>query len=309
MPTIATPKTVSDLQLRLARKMIDMIGERSLPAGTHLREEDLAKHFKVSRSPVRGTLNLLASLGVVERRVNRGYFLLKNGDEYTDISLGLPQTSDDQICEKIARDWFERKLDREISEAEVRRRYDLGRSTASRILQKLSDEGVISRSPGYGWRFEPTLDTPSAHDESYDFRIMNEPAAILLPSFQLNLTIADHIRSRHEATLNANGGSGDISILFGMDAEFHEFIAQCSGNRFLIAAITGQNRLRRLVEYASLTDTGRLQDSCLEHLAILDALQSDDRKRAARLMREHLRKAKNAGPSYAETRRQDTGWM
>jgi len=293
-------QSASDLQLKLARKIINMVGAQSLEAGAHLREEELAKRFKVSRSPVRATLNFLKSLGVVEQKTNRGYYLLKNGEEYSDVSLGLPQTSDDQICEKIGRDWFERTLDKEISETEIRRRYNLGRSTASRILQKLSDEGVISRSPGYGWRFEPTLDTPSAHDESYDFRIINEPAAILLPSFRLKLSVAGHIRARHDSIVNSKNGHADVSILFKFDAEFHEFIAECSGNRFLIAAIVRQNKLRRLVEYTSLIDTGRLQESCREHLGILDALQAGDKKAAAKLMLEHLKKAKAAGPPYGE---------
>lgn len=292
------PRALSDLQLKLARQIIHLIGEQPLHAGAHLREEDLAKRFKVSRSPVRAALNFLAGLGAVEQQTNRGYFLLKTAEECADISLELPQAGDDQICERIARDWFAHRIAEEISETEIRRRYDLGRITASRILQKLSDEGVIARSPGYGWRFEPTLNTPSAHDESYDYRIMTEPAAILLPSFALNSAAADHLRARHEAVLNDKKGRRDISFLFEIDADFHNFVAACSGNRFVVKAIERQNRLRRLVEYASLIDAGRLQDSCREHLVILDALQARDRKTASRRLAEHLRKAKAAGPSY-----------
>ncbi len=292
--------SVSDLQLNLARKIIHLIGEQSLEAGTFLREEELARRFKVSRSPVRSTLKFLYDLDVLDQQANRGYFLKKDGAELAASTLDLPQTGDKKICERIGRDWFEGKIPRELSETEVRRKYKLGRSTAARILQKLSDEGVISRLPGYGWQFEPTLDTLSAHDESYEFRIINEPAAILLPNFKLNKAQAQLIRSRHNSVLANKQTDEDISLLFDIDVQFHEFVSGCSGNRFLLATIVRQNRLRRLVEYASLIDTGRLQGSCKEHLAILDALEADEMKLASRLMAEHLQKAQAFGPSYGE---------
>ncbi len=294
----ADSAAASDLQLVLVRRIMDQIGRQRLRAGAHLREQELAKAFKVSRSPVRGALRFLEDQGVVYREVNRGYFLLKGFKECADLPLELPQTNDEQICETIARDWFEQEISEEISETEIRRRYGLGRITGARVLQRLSDEGVITRSPGYGWRFEPTLNTQSAHDESYDFRLMTEPMSILLPTFRFSKSAGEQLRARHQAVLKNNSEHNDISFLFEIDAGFHRFIAQCSGNRFVLSAVERQNRLRRLLEYASLIDTGRLQASCREHIAIIDALRVGDRQLAADLMSRHLREAKEFGPSF-----------
>jgi DNA-binding GntR family transcriptional regulator len=290
----------SDLQLKLARQIITLIGDKALPAGTHLKELELADKFNVSRSPVRATLDYLETLNLVERRENRGFFLKKSARDCEGLPFNIPKTEDDKICELIAKDWFENNISKEISETEIRKRYSLGRLTASKILQKLTDQGVVSRQPGYGWRFEPTLNSSSAHDESYDFRILTESRSILLPTFKLNNAAAERLRERHNLVLNSRDTGWDISELFKLDVDFHKFIAECSGNRFIIDAIERQNKLRRLVEYMSLIDTGRLADSCLEHLQILDALQGNKAKLASHLMAEHLQSAKALGPSYSK---------
>src|SRR5690606_14464699 len=80
--------------------------------------------------------------------------------------------------------------------------------------------------------------------------------------------------------------------LFELDASFHETIAECSGNTFLLQSIQHQNRLRRLLEFASYTNGRRVREWCQEHLRIITALQEGDRARAADLMKGHLERAK-----------------
>jgi DNA-binding GntR family transcriptional regulator len=79
-------------------------------------------------------------------------------------------------------------------------------------------------------------------------------------------------------------------------------LANCSKNRFVIQAVQQQNRIRRLLEYNSLVNAGRLKASCLEHLDILASLEKGDRKRAANAMIIHLQKAKDAGPDFLPAR-------
>lgn len=301
MDRLKRARKASDLQLKLAHQIIEFIKERKLIAGAHLKELELADYFDVSRSPVRATLEYLEGIDVVERRENRGYFLKRNASECMALSLDLPLTREDKISEKIARDWFENRVPSEVSESEIRKRYNLGCLMASRILQKLEDQRVVSRQPGYGWRFEPTLNTAAAHDDSYDFRILLESESLLLPTFELNENGAEQLMTRHNLILKSNKKAWNIQDLFQLDVDFHKFLAKCSGNRFVIDAIERQNRLRRLVEYVSLIDTNRLAGSCREHIQILDALQKKKRKLASKLMTQHLKAAKSFGPSFAHT--------
>lgn len=286
----------SDLQLRLVRQVLDLIAGGSLRPGDHLRETDLARQFGVSRSPVRAALVQLSGLGAARRGAGRGVNVAADAALAQAILDMVPLEAEEQAKERIARDWFDGRIAREITEGYLRTRYDLGKMTLSRVLSLLADEGIIARMPGYGWQFEPTLNSQAANDASYDFRLMIEPAGILLPGFVFDAAGAATIRSRHERILKA--ASHKLSALFRLDEEFHLFIAECARNPFLVQAVAQQNRLRRLLEYESLIDTGRLYISCHEHLAILDALDAGRHDMAAEAMRVHLRAAKASAPAF-----------
>lgn len=286
----------SDLQLRLVRKLLKLIIDGAVRPGDSLREIELSRQFGVSRSPVRAALAQLGELKAADRIEGRGMRVAVNDTAAQAILDAVPQEDEEQVKERIARDWFEGRIAREISESFFRTRYGLGRMTLSRVLSLLSDEGIISRMPGYGWQFEPTLNSLDANDASYDFRLLIEPASILQSGFVFDAAGAAVIRGRHDRILNATSHS--LSELFRLDEEFHLFIARCSRNTFVVQAIAHQNKLRRLLEYASLIDTGRLHVSCQEHLAILDALDKGRKEQAAEAMRLHLRTAKAFPPIF-----------
>jgi DNA-binding GntR family transcriptional regulator len=79
--------------------------------------------------------------------------------------------------------------------------------------------------------------------------------------------------------------------LFETDAAFHEMCAEFGGNAFFVQAIQHQNRLRRLLEFASYANSRRVQDWCREHLAIIEAIAARDLNQASAKMRLHLEHA------------------
>jgi|TARA_R110002073_G_scaffold29145_1_gene92045 DNA-binding GntR family transcriptional regulator len=287
----------SDLQVRLARKLLQLVADGEVKSGDHLREVELSERFAVSRTPIRATLTLLEEFGALEKRANKGFFVTLNASSAVKIIAELPREDDEKIKEQIAMAWFNGALPSAVSEGEVRNRFNLGKMTASRVLVSLADDGIVSRMPGYGWQFEPTLNSASAHDESYDFRLIIEPASILASEFNFDPIKAASLRKRHEQILKRQKKSS-LAEIIRLDEEFHEFLAKCSKNRFVSQAVIHQNRLRRLMEHQSLIDTGRLKDSCLEHIEILNHLEADDREKAAVTMQQHLQKAKESGPTF-----------
>jgi DNA-binding GntR family transcriptional regulator len=284
----------TDLQLKLVRQLLAKIIDGAFTTGTHLREVELSKYFGVSRTPLRAALAQATALGAAERGGGRGLYVKASPEQAVEILASLPQEDEEQLKEQIARDWFEGKIPRDVSESFFRQRYGLGKK--SRVLGMLADEGIITRSPGYGWQFEPTLNSQESNDASYDFRLLVEPGAILQATFRYHRARAAAIRSRHERVLNSQ--TRNLPELFRLDEEFHQFIAECSRNPFIIHAVAQQNKLRRLLEYASLIDTGRLNASCAEHLEILDALDEGKHKQAADAMARHLLKAKGSPPEF-----------
>jgi DNA-binding GntR family transcriptional regulator len=290
--TALAARTPSEVQLKMARTIVEYLCRRGMNVGNHVTEQELVDEFRISRSPVRAALSYLAEQGVFEQRPNRGYFVKLDGHSLRKLSLEIPRTSEENLLGAIARDWFEKKVPESFTEAEFRRRYDLGRSVATRVLFKLWEDGIISRNRGHGWRFESTLHTKATRDESYAFRIVVEPAAIRSPTFELDRGMAELCRRHHELVLDPVPEGTSLGTLSDIDIAFHRMIGVSSRNRFFLAAIERQNSLRRIIAYANW-NKARMIGSCVEHMEILSAIERDEREEAAELMQHHLVSAHN----------------
>lgn len=291
-------EALSDLQVRLATQIVEHIVKNELASGHHLTEERLAQEFGVSRSPVSRALRYLSRKGVVELLPNRGFFVARNHAELDPGTLGLPASGDQRLYERIVRDRITGKLGDVLTEAEFMRRYKVSRGLLRQVLQQLGREGVIQRTQGYGWAFLPSVDSEQAHDSSYRFRLLIEPAAILEPTYVPNPPLFARLRAEHERVLGASIEKLSRLELFKMNAMFHEGIASCSGNRYFLQAVQAQNHQRQLVEHTGLSDAERVAISCQEHLAILTALEQDERPWAAQLMRRHIEVASKLKLAY-----------
>ncbi|MCB1495358.1 MAG: GntR family transcriptional regulator [Bauldia sp.] len=293
MPDPASP---SALQAETAHAIVGWVVQNELPAGYHLKEQHLGSMFRLSRSPVRGALNLLRRHGIVEQRPERGFFLSISGRDLGESAPLLPASGSDELYRVIATDWYNGEIADSVTTAELLRRYGGRGVDVGRVLKRLADDGVITRLAGKGWRLGPNLATARAFYDSYRFRLTIEPAAILLDTFELNQRLAARSRRRHEELLARE--SATVAEMVDADLEFHHLIGASCGNEFFAQAIERQNLLRRLTEILTTPDSRRLRISCEEHIAILEALAGGRREVAAALMREHLTISQEFAPEF-----------
>jgi len=183
-------------------------------------------------------------------------------------------------------------LGAEVTEAELASRYGVSRSVLARALARLASQGLIARQRGHGWRFVEALESDQAYEESYEFRVAVECAALSSARFRPDAGRLAEMRRRHEAILAAPK-SVEPRAWFETNAAFHEMIAELSGNRFFQQAVRYQNDLRRLREHAEFSHLtrARIEQSCREHLAVLEAIEQQDREWAVALLRRHLLQA------------------
>jgi DNA-binding GntR family transcriptional regulator len=80
----------------------------------------------------------------------------------------------------------------------------------------------------------------------------------------------------------------DIEQFFEINGKFHELIQEIAGNRWMNGVIADLRKVLKLHRRESLTSTGRLQNSLIEHRAILNALLKRDQAGAESAMRQHL---------------------
>jgi DNA-binding GntR family transcriptional regulator len=280
-PAAATP-----LHRELAERISALVHEEGLERGAWLNENRLAQQLGVSRTPVRGAIDHLAARGLVARRPHQGVQLLR----MPPAAKAAPDKAeaDDALLQRIARDRQRGQLADHVSEKEMMDRYELTRPLMRQALDRLAELGVVERRLGYGWQFVNDAWDAAARQESYRFRMTVEPAAMREPGYALPAGWIEAMRERHESFLAARWTDASSIAFFEMNAAFHEGLAAGSGNRYFVAAIQRQNRLRRLSNYDWKHGRERVEVNCREHLEMLSRLDAGDHELAALLMQRHL---------------------
>ncbi|WP_245646151.1 GntR family transcriptional regulator [Nocardiopsis trehalosi] len=278
----------SPLPTSLAMRVVDLVRRHGLAEGAHVTEQWVADELGVSRSPVRKAMLFLADLDIVRRVPNRGFFLTRPAADLGDIGLDADAGAEEDAYFRVVDDHLGGRFGPEFTAAEISRRYGVTGGQAQRLLARMEGEDLIGRRPGRGWRFHPVLSSAEGHDQSYRFRMIVEPAAVLEPGFAPDpAAFAEH-RARQEALLRGRILTAPRAELFQTGAGFHEMLVGCSGNAFLADAVRRQNRVRRLIEYRHQYDRTRLVHQAREHLRLLDLLERGERRAAAELLHAHL---------------------
>jgi len=286
-------RSTQQTRFRLANQILDVIREARMEPGHHLREQPLADLIGVSRTPIRSALDLLAERGIVETRKNQGFFLRKAFDALHRIEIEIPATVDEELYSRLVRDRLAHRVPNLFTQSDIARRYEVDRVAVTRTLSRLAEDGLVIRNHGHGWTFAPTLDSLTSLLASYEFRLTLEPAGFLLPTFKPDHAAIERMRLQHlYLASHPNIASVNSMQLFETDAAFHEMCAEASGNAFFSQAIQSQNRLRRLLEFASYFDSRRVREWCREHLGIIEAVASGDLPLASTRMRAHLDQAR-----------------
>jgi DNA-binding GntR family transcriptional regulator len=101
---------------------------------------------------------------------------------------------------------------------------------------------------------------------------------------EAELNMLDHLHHRLEKA----AADRDIEQFFEINVKFHELIQEIAGNRWMNGVIADLRKVLKLHRRDSLTSTGRLQNSLVEHREILRSILKRDEQAAELAMREHL---------------------
>jgi DNA-binding GntR family transcriptional regulator len=276
-------KNASRLQGELARRILRSLKEENAQPGYRLVELDLCAAFGVSRTPVRGALQLLADEGVIATHEGRGYVLAKTVREAPE--SGTDDAEDSRLFATLSEARAKGELADQFTQQELVRRFGASLSDVIRVLRRLAELGLVERKPGNGWAFFPDA---GVLNESYAFRRALEPQMLQQPGFKLDRAWAEKTRAVHEKFRKKPWRAGDGAAFHQINADFHEQLARCSGNRTMLRAIQHQLQLRHFLsgqwEYPMEQVHGAIDD----HLEILAALEAGYADKAAALMLHHL---------------------
>lgn len=282
------PRALSE---QLAVRIEQLILDTPLEPGSALVERTLASRLRVSRSPVRAALKILAERGTVGPRAQGGYVVQRRPKSLpfgASFEHGPPGEA---TYLKIGEDRLAGRLPERVSENDLMRRYGLTKATLASLLRRIANEGWIERLPGHGWQFLPVLTSGDTYDQAYRFRILLEPAALSEPGFTVDEAALRRCLAEQQALIDGAVRWVSPAQLFDANTRLHETIAACSGNVFFLDSLKRINRLRRLMEYRTTVDRDAAARRCSEHKTLIELLLAGQRQAAADFIRLHLRDA------------------
>ncbi len=285
--------------LDLAQRILEAVRRGGFRAGDRLAEQQIASLCSVSRTPVRAALRLLAGRGVVRWEKDAGFTLAIDPAGAVEAAAELPSADEDRLADSILRDRAARRLNDTVTASSLAKRYSSDRRTVLKSLRILESQNFVEKAPGQSWLFRAAHEGPEALAESYDYRLLLEPAALLTPGFVLDEALASALRLGMEAQLSSPEASFDVREFQRLDLDFHGMIAHGSANRFVGSALADHLKLRRLPGALHGVNVFRLKQSTREHLAILDQMEARQFEAAADLMRLHLRLSRSQRPQAA----------
>ena len=289
-------------QVELATRIVELLRKQRVVAGFHIREQWVADALGVSRSPVRRALQELEQMDVVHSTQNQGYFLSVGTESETFRKLALPESEIDRIRRLIASERFATLIGDQVSVGDLCQRYGASRATILKVLAQMQEDGLVERTAGHGWALRAALTDDASYNESARFRLLIEPAVFAEPGFDMPTLALEAMIATQQALAETGAAVEPIKTLLHADADFHDALAEASGNRFLARSIQQITHLRRLAEPERHVSRERLADSFREHAAILLAVQMGDLDAAGARMTEHLRKADATRPDLRKAR-------
>ncbi|HKB95527.1 MAG TPA: GntR family transcriptional regulator, partial [Rhizomicrobium sp.] len=276
----------SRLQSELARRILRSLRDEDAQPGHHLVELDLCHAFGVSRTPVRGALKLLAQEGIVTPRAGRGFALARMPAGAGNEQEAVKDEADQHLFDALARARSAGKLSDQFTQQEIVRDFDVRLGTVMDVLRQMAELGLVERKPGNGWAF--AADPSRTLNESYAFRRALEPQMLLQPGFRLDRAWAEKARSQHQKLRKKAWRAGDGAAFHAVNADFHEQLARCSGNRTMLRAVQRQNQLRQFLIGQWDYPMEQVYSAIDDHLEILAALEAGYADKAAALMLHHL---------------------
>jgi len=279
---------ISALTERLSQKIVGLIDTGNIAPGAHLSVPKLAETFDVSRSPVREALVYLEQKGVLQQKLNRGFFVKEDYAPQHNDEAAPADGSDLPEYYQMAEDWLQDNIDAEVTELYLMKRYNLTKSQLSTLLARGISEGWVERKQGYGWRFLPVAKTKAALEHIFSFRMVIEPMAILEPTFNAPQEKINEIRRELEMLLDNGIERLSPKQLQLAGYRFHETVIGFSNNPFFEISLRNVNRMRMLMDYRIMDDRSRYYAEVKDHMRLLTLIESGQRIEASYMMKQHL---------------------
>lgn len=279
---------------RALNATLQLLGSGAFGAGIP-SENQLRAQIGVSRTTVRKVLSELALRGILVE--DGGVRIPGRPVAADDLYSGAETTSRNEHVEQQFMEWMLRgdaKPGTLINELELARQFGVATNGIREFLIRFSRFGLIEKKFNSGWLFNGFTEAFAL--ELFEIRLMFELRSARdfaeLPHDSPLWPRLEALKRQHIDLLeNIETRFHDFSSL---DNRFHRLVNESSPNRFIddfsdiITFIFHYH-----YQWNKADEKERNKAAITEHLAYIEALQSQNRRRTESACRKHLRSARN----------------
>lgn len=176
-----------------------------------------------------------------------------------------------------------------IQELEIAKELNVSRSPVRSAINKLIGEGLLVSTPNkHVWvrKF-----TKKDIIDAYEFRLIIEKYAIEKTVQLLDEDITKKLLNFKKLLL-ANNQIENIKEYIKVDAQFHEYLIETSGNRVIAESLQKVSMLINPFRIFSLSSNKRFTESVDEHVGMIDSILQKNSEKAITICQTHLSLAK-----------------
>ncbi len=174
-----------------------------------------------------------------------------------------------------------------IRELALAARLSISRTPIREAMQRLARDGLIQLDARNGAKVtELSLE---AIQELYDLREILEGSAA---RFAAQGATANDLQRLDAVLAKEAEHADDSAVLAKLNKRFHQTLCEAANNRFLSSAVATFSTTLLLLGPTTLAAGQRADESQAEHRAIVAAIKAGDADEAERLMRGHIRRAR-----------------
>jgi len=199
-----------------------------------------------------------------------------------------------------------------LYELPLAERLGISRTPVRAAIARLEREELLKRIPNWGV-IVPPVELKDVHDV-FELREILEVKALEKAFARVDREQLARFRNSFERMLR--DPEVEMADAIRADEEFHMYIAQTGGNRWIIRTLEQVLQRTLMMRAVSTSRVGRPQETFLEHINLIDLWLKGDLDATTTVLKEHILRAKiavlqmedearsyeliSAGPSHAQ---------
>jgi DNA-binding GntR family transcriptional regulator len=171
-----------------------------------------------------------------------------------------------------------------VTERRLAERLSMSRTPIRDALLMLESEGLLIRQGSRGLQIKQMR--IEEYMDSLQIRMLLEPPVARMTAGKIPASKIRELRAALTDLLASPESEADRELVRGVDEELHGGLALAAGNPQLAQIIQNLRRQTQIFDLRAMPE--RLEETCKEHLRLLDAVEAGDGAAAERAMMEHL---------------------